>query len=97
MKHSYYFSYLNINCFNPNRKFVVDAMPMVGTTSSVQLMKTLISNDDVTGQQADMWLASLAFIQHPTEEMINQVEVLLHDGKLNLHNPDLNNWIHLLS
>ena len=52
-----------------------DAIPMIGTGASVKLMKTLISNDDVTGADADMWLASLAFVHHPTGDMIKEVRV----------------------
>ena len=63
--------YINHLC----RKFVRDAIPMVGTGASVKLMKTLISNDDVTGADADMWLASLAFIHHPTDDMIKEIRV----------------------
>ncbi|XP_053394173.1 apolipophorins-like [Mercenaria mercenaria] len=59
------------------RRFYVDAIPMVGTEASIQLMKTLISNSDITGTQADVWLASIAFIQHPTKQMIQYVQELI--------------------
>ena len=65
------------------RKFVFDAIPMVGTGASVKLMKTLISNDDVTGADADMWLASLAFIHHPTGDMIKEVRVTVVKSEKN--------------
>lgn len=61
--------------FLPCSKFVIDALPMVGTGEAVKLMKNLISNEDVTGADADMWLASLAFIHHPTGEMIKEIRV----------------------
>ncbi|XP_060596717.1 uncharacterized protein LOC132750705 [Ruditapes philippinarum] len=58
------------------RRFYIDAIPMVGTESSIELMKTLISNNDITGSQADIWLASIAFVQHPTKQMIKYVQEL---------------------
>lgn len=48
---------------------------MVGTDASIELMKTLISNDDISGKMADMWLASLAFVHHPTKGMIKHLQV----------------------
>jgi len=56
-------------------KFVTDAIPMVGTDASIEMMKTLISNDDIKGSLADMWLASLAFVHHPTKGMIQHMQV----------------------
>jgi len=57
------------------RKFALDAIPMVGTDASVELMKTLLSNEDVKGDIPDMWLGSLAFIQRPTVKMIMEIAV----------------------
>lgn len=54
---------------------MTDAIPMVGTDASIELMKTLISNEDVKGSMADMWLASLAFVHHPTSGMIKHLQV----------------------
>ena len=51
---------------------------MVGTGASVKMMKTLISNDDVKGTEADMWLASLAFVHHPTKDMLKEIKVILY-------------------
>jgi len=48
---------------------------MVGTDASVELMKTLLSNEDVKGDIPDMWLGSLAFIQRPTVKMIMEIAV----------------------
>ena len=52
-----------------------DAIPMIGTGASIKLMKTLISNKDVEGTDADMWLASLAFVHHPTKDMLKEIKV----------------------
>merc|ERR1711971_62585 len=59
------------------RKFFLDAIPMVGSDASLKLMTKLISNNDVTGLEADMWMTTLAFIQHPTKEMIKEVTPLV--------------------
>lgn len=64
-------------------KFVTDAIPMVGTDASIELMKTLISNEDVKGNMADMWLASLAFVHHPTSGMIKHLQVWWGEGFVN--------------
>ncbi|WAR23117.1 APLP-like protein [Mya arenaria] len=59
------------------RKFALDAFPMVGSDASVELMKTLVSNEDVTGKMADMWIASIAFVSNPTIQMIKYAKELL--------------------
>ncbi|KAL4235628.1 hypothetical protein ACF0H5_004023 [Mactra antiquata] len=59
------------------RKFYIDAIPMVGTEAAVELMKTLVSNGEIVGSQADLWLTSMAFIDHPTTQMIQYVQELI--------------------
>ena len=49
--------------FTVNRKFFVDALPMVGTEATITMMTQMMTSDDVTGVEADMWLTSLALIQ----------------------------------
>jgi hypothetical protein len=39
------------------------------------MMTRLISNKDVTGMEADMWLTTLSFIKDPTKDMLNGVKV----------------------
>lgn len=58
-----------------NRRFYVDAIPMVGTGAAVRQITQLIQNNKITGVFAEMWLSSLAFIQHPTKEMISEISV----------------------
>ena len=72
-----------------------DAIPMIGTGASVKLMKTLISNDDVTGADADMWLASLAFIHHPTDDMIKEVRVITFKSHLSFETRKLKKLVKL--
>ena len=57
------------------RKFFLDALPMTGTDASVRMMKELLLTKAITGTEADMWIASLAFIQTPTAEMLVAAKV----------------------
>lgn len=59
------------------KRFYVDAIPMVGTGAAVRQITQLIQNNKITGVFAEMWLSSLAFIQHPTKEMISEISSLL--------------------
>ncbi|XP_041360319.1 uncharacterized protein LOC121376501 [Gigantopelta aegis] len=59
------------------RKFFVDAIPMVGTSASLRLMRQMILSQAVDTNQANMWLTSLAFIQNPTREMLEEIEPLM--------------------
>lgn len=48
---------------------------MTGTLDSLKMMVQLLTSKEVTGIEADMWLTTLAFIQHPTVDMLAQVKV----------------------
>lgn len=48
---------------------------MMGNEASLKMMTRLISNKDVTGMEADMWLTTLSFIKDPTKDMLNEVKV----------------------
>ncbi|XP_063426893.1 apolipophorins-like [Mytilus trossulus] len=63
------------------RKFFLDAIPMVGTKASLKMMTHLINTDEVTGAEADMWMTSLSFIQHPTKDMLLELKPLLTNTK----------------
>ncbi|VDI44373.1 Hypothetical predicted protein [Mytilus galloprovincialis] len=58
------------------RKFFLDAIPMVGTKASLKMMTHLINTDEVTGAEADMWMTSLSFIQHPTKDMLLELKII---------------------
>ncbi|KAL5015760.1 hypothetical protein ScPMuIL_005349 [Solemya velum] len=60
------------------KKFLVDAVPMVGTGAAVGLMRKLIADKEVTGIEAEMWLTSLSFIHHPTREMLSEILALMN-------------------
>ena len=57
------------------RKFFMDALPMAGSSGTVDQMMEMMLAGDVTGMEVDMWLASLAFIPEPTADMIQSVTV----------------------
>ncbi|XP_076095776.1 uncharacterized protein LOC143066849 [Mytilus galloprovincialis] len=63
------------------RKFFLDAIPMVGTKASLKMMTHLINTDEVTGAEADMWMTSLSFIQHPTKDILLELKPLLTNTK----------------
>lgn len=48
---------------------------MIGSVDAIKMMRELMTAKDVDSNQADMWLTSLAFIQHPTVEMITEIQV----------------------
>lgn len=60
-----------------SKKFFHDAIPSVSTASSASLMRELIQNNEVSTQDADTWLTSLAFIAQPSSDMIREIAPLL--------------------
>ena len=48
---------------------------MVQTGPAVQMMRELLTAQEVTGLEADMWLTSLAFVAVPTRDMLVQAKV----------------------
>jgi hypothetical protein len=57
------------------RKFFLDAIPMSGSRETLKLMVQLLVSKQVTGLDADMWMATLAFVQNPSIDMLANVEV----------------------
>ncbi|XP_064121465.1 uncharacterized protein LOC135225850 [Macrobrachium nipponense] len=58
-------------------KFLVDAMPLVGTASSMAVVRDLIINGKLNNIEKDIWFTSLVFNKHPTVEMLNAIAPLL--------------------
>lgn len=48
---------------------------MAGTDGAVRLMVNLLLQHRVTGLKAKLWSASLALVQHPSEESIHAAAV----------------------
>lgn len=60
-----------------SRKFLVDAMPLVGTAAAVGVVRDMFINGDMTNTDADVWFTSLAFFENPTSDMFTALAPLL--------------------
>ena len=58
------------------QKFLLDAMPLVGTAPSLSFMTDLYNQGKLSETQIDSWLTSLSFIKHPRLEMITALQVV---------------------
>ncbi|XP_078656508.1 apolipophorins-like isoform X3 [Branchiostoma floridae x Branchiostoma belcheri] len=58
------------------KKFALDAIPLVHNEASARLVKEYIMKGEVTGEQADAWLASQVFAKNPTPQMIAELQPL---------------------
>jgi len=63
-------------CF---RQFFRDALPLIGTTSSVSVMRSLIASQQASPKEIDIWLTSLAFVKNPTRHMMRELKVCIVD------------------
>lgn len=62
------------------RKFLVDAMPLVGTAASFGVVRDMFLNGDMTESEADVFFTSLAFFKNPTAEMFTALAPLLENN-----------------
>jgi hypothetical protein len=51
---------------------------MVGTSAAMRMLTQLITNNEISGAEADMWMTSLAFIHHPTKDMLRETKVRVY-------------------
>lgn len=58
-------------------KFMVDALPLVGTAPSMAVVRDLIIKGEMSEIERDIWFTSLAFNKHPTAEMLKSIAPLL--------------------
>ncbi|CAH1244201.1 CTD-3088G3.8 [Branchiostoma lanceolatum] len=58
------------------KKFAMDAVPLVHNEASARLVKEYIMKGEVTGEQADAWLAAQVFAKNPTPQMIAELQPL---------------------
>lgn len=61
------------------RKHILDALPYVGSSASVVVMKDVILKSGVPENTAKEWMLSLAFIARPTSEMMEAAIQLLQE------------------
>jgi hypothetical protein len=59
--------------------FVRDALPLLGTTASVSMIRELVTRGRLQGAQAEILLTSIAFIKNPTKDMMKELQGLLSD------------------
>ncbi|KAK7070069.1 hypothetical protein SK128_004352 [Halocaridina rubra] len=60
-----------------SKKYFIDAMPLVGTSSSAGIVRDIIINGEMTEAEKDDWFASLAFLKNPDSEMFTALAPLL--------------------
>ena len=52
-----------------------DALPTLGTTGAVRVMKNLVLSGETDEMEADIWFTSMSFISDPAREMLSEVKV----------------------
>ena len=58
----------------------MDAVSKLGTSASVTLIRNLISANEATEWEAEIWLTTLSFISHPDEAILAEAASLLPIG-----------------
>lgn len=58
-----------------SRKFLVDAMPLVGTAAAAGLVRDMFTNGDLTQEEVDAWFASLAHLKNPSSDIFTAIAV----------------------
>nr|XP_022915366.1 uncharacterized protein LOC111425513 [Onthophagus taurus] len=61
------------------RKFFIDAISVVKTIESVEVIKKLNKNQEISHQLVNSWLTSLGFIKNPQKELIYSLKEFLND------------------
>ena len=56
----------------------LDALPLVNTEASVNVMSALITDGDVSAGLSHAWLTSLSFVTKPTAGMLLSAQVIRH-------------------
>jgi len=76
-KYTFSLNWIGVNNITENycRQFYRDALPLIGTTASVSVMRNLIASQQATSKEIDIWLTSLAFIKNPTRDMMRELKV----------------------
>uniref|UniRef100_A0A1Y1LL77 Vitellogenin domain-containing protein n=1 Tax=Photinus pyralis TaxID=7054 RepID=A0A1Y1LL77_PHOPY len=63
------------------RKHMLDALPYVGSSAGVSVMKDIMLNNSISDDTMHDWLNNIAFISRPDEDMLEAAsELLLHKG-----------------
>jgi len=57
------------------RLYFRDALPVLGTTGGVVMMRDLMAEGKATDVETERWLTSMAFISNPTPDMMKEIQV----------------------
>lgn len=58
-----------------SRRFLVDAMPLVGTAAAAGLVRDMSAAGDLSQEELDAWFASLAHLTNPTSDIFTAIAV----------------------
>ncbi|XP_068221439.1 uncharacterized protein [Palaemon carinicauda] len=61
------------------KKFLIDAMPLVGTASAAGTLRDMFVKGDLTEIETDIWFTSLAFLKNPSPEIFTAIAPLLEE------------------
>lgn len=61
-----------------SHKFLIDAMPLVGTAAAVGVAKDMYMAGDMTDAEADAWFTSLALFKNPTTDVFTALAVSIN-------------------
>ncbi|XP_037091135.1 apolipophorins-like [Pollicipes pollicipes] len=62
------------------RKYLMDALPMLGTAAALVVMRDMVMLGQVASEETDRWMTSLAFVHEPRLDMVEAVAPLLADA-----------------
>lgn len=63
------------------KRFFHDALSMLGNAHSMAILKDLVINKHISDADANTWLTSLAFQQHPAREMLTHLLPLIEQSQ----------------
>ena len=58
-------------------KYLVDAMPLIGSPASFTIFKELYQAKEISDVEADIFFTSLAFVKYPTKDMLKELQVFI--------------------
>ncbi len=64
-----------IKIFYVDSEYLHDALPTLGTSPAVRVMRDLVLSGQADEVETDIWFTSMSFIADPTQEMIADVKV----------------------
>ncbi|XP_046688677.1 uncharacterized protein LOC124374520 [Homalodisca vitripennis] len=62
------------------RKYMLDALPLVGSAGSVQAMYQIYAAREVSRDELESWLTALSFHKQPSLEILDTLQLFMQDG-----------------